>query len=341
MYKIVKYLFYLSIIVLALEFSLRIFGFSAYTTTKTVSNNGIENRYKLTDSLGADLIPGCFSFLDGKTKKTLTHTKGSCRLTFKEDTDSLAKIILLGCSYTYGYSLSDWETYPYIADSLLTNFNILNYAVAGHGTMQALLKLKKILLLNKSSKPKIVIANYLSFHNERNCFNRNYQSKFLSGFVQFEKNGLVDSILQKKLPYIKANDLLHEMHYISIKEMKANEFPLKKHSALANRLSNFIANISTNVEEENELSCYLLGEMNTLCSKNNIKFFVSHMETEKQISKTLAYCRTNNIETLDLSIDLTDKTNLNSPFDPYHPNYKANKVFADKLLYGLARKNIK
>ncbi len=316
-------------------------GFSAYTTTKTVSNTGSENRYKLADSLGADLIPGRFLFSDGKTEKTLTHTKGSCRLTFKEDTDSLTKIILLGCSYTYGYSLSDWETYPYIADSLLTNFNILNCAVPGHGTMQALLKLKKILLSSKSKNPKIVIVNYLSFHDERNCFDKNYQSKFLSGFVRFEKKGLEDTLLQKKLPYLKANDASHEIHFMSIKQMKANEFPLKKHSALANRLSNFMANITTNVEEENELSCYLLGEINTLCSKNDIEFYVSYMETEKHIAKVLNYCGTNNIQTLDLSIDLTDTTNLNSPFDSYHPNYKANKVFAHKLVNGLAKKNIK
>jgi hypothetical protein len=339
--KTLKYLFYFIIIVFALEFTLRILGNSVYTDIKSVSNSRVENRYLLVDSLGIDLVPGCFSFLDGRTKKTLTHKKGSYRLTFKEDTISLPKIILLGCSYTYGYGLSDRETYPYIADSLLTDFNVLNYAVPGHGTLQALIRLKKILLSKNCAKPKFVITNYLSFHDERNCLDKNYETKLLRGFEIREKRNLSDTLLQKKMPYLIANNGLPKIHYLSIQEMKANEFPLKRYSALANRLSNLIINRTINLEEESELSCYLLGEINALCLENDIKFFVSYMESEKQVFKILNYCDVNNIQTIDLSIDLSDTTNFNSPFDPFHPNYKANKIFANKLITSLAKKNIK
>ena len=41
-----------------------------------------------------------------------------------------------------------------------------------------------------------------------------------------------------------------------------------------------------------------------------------------------------------MSMDFTDKNNFNLPNDAYHPSFKANRLFAQKLIVSLAKENI-
>jgi len=52
------------------------------------------------------------------------------------------RIIVLGDSFVYGFSLNDNETYPYqLGEELGNEFEVINLAASGYGTDQALLKL--------------------------------------------------------------------------------------------------------------------------------------------------------------------------------------------------------
>jgi hypothetical protein len=79
---------------------------------------------------------------------------------------SLPKILLLGCSFTFGHGVNDEDAYPAILSRKFPDFKIINGGCMAWGTIQAWLKLKEELSRNDS----IIIVTYgiISHHLKRN-----------------------------------------------------------------------------------------------------------------------------------------------------------------------------
>ena len=52
-------------------------------------------------------------------------------------------ISILGCSFTYGHSLNDEDTYAWLLQNKFSDKRVINYAVAGYSLYQSLLVLEK------------------------------------------------------------------------------------------------------------------------------------------------------------------------------------------------------
>ena len=78
------------------------------------------------------------------------------------DTD----ILFVGCSYTFGYAISDHETMAWKLQARNPNLNISNFGIAGSSPYQFSLLLKRV--LPKIKSPKIVIYSYMGGHEIRN-----------------------------------------------------------------------------------------------------------------------------------------------------------------------------
>ncbi|MBQ7568031.1 hypothetical protein IJT17_04425 [bacterium] len=55
------------------------------------------------------------------------------------------KVLMLGCSYTYGIGVEDKDTYVWLLNERFPNVTFDNYASDGYGTLQCLLREEKIL----------------------------------------------------------------------------------------------------------------------------------------------------------------------------------------------------
>jgi hypothetical protein len=75
----------------------------------------------------------------------------------KCDRGSLDSISIYGCSITYGHSLSDNQTYPWLLQQRFKDYKVHNYGVAGYSLYQSMLKLQSTI---SCDKPRIVVVGF-------------------------------------------------------------------------------------------------------------------------------------------------------------------------------------
>lgn len=78
--------------------------------------------------------------------------------------------MFLGCSFTFGLGVDDDQAYPAILAKNWPSYTVLNRALAGWGTTQALVVLREI--LDGPRLPAIVFYGYSFIHVKRNYLRR-------------------------------------------------------------------------------------------------------------------------------------------------------------------------
>jgi hypothetical protein len=81
----------------------------------------------------------------------------------------------------------------------------------------------------------------------------------------------------------------------------------------------------------------IILRINKLCKANDITLIVAGIT--KQTVSMLKFCNENNIPTVDISVKLYKDEMSNLPYDG-HPGAKANKIFAEKLVFFLKSQGI-
>lgn len=80
--------------------------------------------------------------------------------------DGKSRILFIGDSYVFGEGLDDSETLPWKTQERHPDRNVINHAVGGYGTCQALLRLQQ--LQESLRNGDIVVYGLNEFHEERN-----------------------------------------------------------------------------------------------------------------------------------------------------------------------------
>lgn len=101
------------------------------------------------------------------TSRCLNREKYYFR-TLEQDNANKKSIALLGCSFTYGDSLSDEETFSHQLYEKTKGYDIYNWGICGAGIQHMLYLLKDIKVLNEiKNPPEYVIYTYIPSHIER------------------------------------------------------------------------------------------------------------------------------------------------------------------------------
>jgi hypothetical protein len=77
------------------------------------------------------------------------------------------QLVVVGCSFTQGWALTDEDTYPWRLQTAFPDLEVLNYGTAGYGTYQSLLALERH-LARSTTPPAMVVYGLIEFHEERN-----------------------------------------------------------------------------------------------------------------------------------------------------------------------------
>jgi hypothetical protein len=109
-------------------------------------------RFRMIRELGTTTV----SFLTGGRRATGPHRQ-----------DPSAQLLTVGCSFTEGWGLNDWETYPWLVQERFPFVEVSNFGGAGYGTYQSLLRLEQ-LLDEESPRPRIVVYGFIDDHERRN-----------------------------------------------------------------------------------------------------------------------------------------------------------------------------
>lgn len=123
--------------------------------------------HRLDPIRGWEKAPGSFPRKNSDRELTVTHWPNDSRATAENRKASDRRIVLLGGSFTYGFGLSDSETFAWLLQEDAPDIEWLNLATKGYGTYQSLLTLERYFVAEKVS-PLLVIYGFNWFHERRN-----------------------------------------------------------------------------------------------------------------------------------------------------------------------------
>lgn len=264
-------------------------------------------------NLGWKLRPGQYKkFLPGSHSIKTTILPDESRSTKASDPANYPLILLTGCSFSHGWGLSDNETFAWNIQDRNPNLEIKNSAVSAYSTYQVYLFLKEY-LTTKRLKPKIVLYGMLSHHENRNVATEDW--------LYLIKQGM--------FPYALINQQGQLQHHYAAPYPK---WPLDQKLHLIATAKQLYMKIQS-LHRENQkrkVTKAILTNINQLCLRNNIKFFVLLLDSENDKTFQPDYLsffnntEINSINCIDGRSALPEFKLLNDT----HPNKEMNDLWA-------------
>lgn len=279
-------------------------------------------------TLGYAALPGQFTVTLLQTNYSfhVTHLPNGLRITHPLNTYNPSvhkpEIWILGCSFTHGWSLNDEDTYPWLLQERLPEYEMVNFGFSGYGTIHSLIQFREALA---KKTPEIAVLAYADIHDERNTFLR----KRRKSIAPWNKLG---PLVQ---PYARL-DSNGKLHYYLAK-VEYTEFPLMRYSALSYFLEIKWNEIEQKLQQSRKVSEALILEINKLAQEHGVKFILATIGTDHQM---LAFAEKNGIPNVDISVSFRRNPRyMNLPYDG-HPSPLATRKYAEHLETYLRKKGI-
>jgi hypothetical protein len=277
--------------------------------------------YQTHPTLGYRHLPGEFRVtLNGACVFKATNLANTLRITHPLATypapDAKKEIWIFGDSVTYGWSVNDEETFPWLLQEKFPDYEVVNFGVQGYSTLNSLIQLREA--LQNGKKPRLVILSYASWDEARNTFIRS-RRKMLSIASYL---GPVDQ------PYARLNDDGKLNIFMDAETYR--EFPLMRYSAFVHALEESYDGYEERHAHSHEVTKAIVREISELCRRNGIELVVAGLTSDSITSDMLLYCQREGIRTTSIWVDLSIKENNNLPYDS-HPSALAHKQYAEKL----------
>ncbi len=320
-FKLITYLIVpILISVGSAEIVLRVAGYKPWQIENVdVAVEPKGNFFTKDSELGYKHLPGKFKVtLNGNYSFNATHLNNSLRITHPLNTynqsSNKPEIWIFGCSFTYGWSLNDSETYAWLLQEKLPKYEIVNFGVNGYGTLHSFIQFKEA--LKQGKKPKIAVIAYAGFHDRRNTLLR-ARSKQMAAWNKLGILYQPDARLNGK------NNFTYTMT-----KLEYHEWPLMRVSALVNFLEVNYNQFEEGLYKSHDVSKAIIEEFHRVAEANNVKLVVAGINAGS--AKMLDELSQEGIATVDISVDLKIPGNNNLPHD-IHPSAAANRQYADKL----------
>ncbi|NBX81407.1 MAG: hypothetical protein EBQ94_13725 [Flavobacteriales bacterium] len=211
----------------------------------------------------------------------------------------------------------------YFLQELNSKAKITNKGVPGYGLFQMYSSLKYDVIAGK--KPLIAIFNYATFHDGRtplvNAYSRDVTSVL---HPNLEKNK------KSYLKYLDFNEKKNIIKSIKITELPKH-FMFRHYSALINLINTRIdENQYSKIQSKlNRISYLTVIEIKKFCEKNNIKLIFVGLD--KDSKNLLNKLKIEGVHVVYFPIDISKPSNNCAPIDPFHPNAKVHKHYADLI----------
>lgn len=313
-----------------LEGILRLFGYTSHQVPDQFMASTPSGCFIADSSDGISLKTGVFEVtIAGKLSYIANHTKNGLRSTGKtseKDTNHI-RVALHGCSFTYGQGVNDEETYAHLLQAQFPKLEIQNHGVPGYGQIQLLNDLDAY--LKSDQKPDCIILNYLPFHNERNSLNPNWRDKLRLGFEIAQKSDQSTADGVYKYPFATLENGQLNLQKKPLEEI-CKPYLLDDYLAFTNTIGSIINKWDLDENKDAKITEKIIDKIAARCKQHGVTFILSFMSNDSKSKLLLAHCKSNKIETVDISYDYTSKELTNHPSDT-HPNPKAHKLIAKKL----------
>jgi hypothetical protein len=240
---------------------------------------------------------------------------------------------LFGCSFTFGWSVDDDDTMPWLLQQRLPDLEVVNFGVPGYGTVQSLIQFED--QLAKHTVPALSVLVYYDFHEERNTLSPQYR----------RANGLAWTAWgERNQPYIVWNDGELERRRGPI--IYEPYVPFIEYSALMNYVDELIVRwqdaAAMEQDRRREITKRLIDRFASLARENGSMFLLIRMVfgDPAPSDDMLAFCQVHGIPVQTVALPpkpmwiSSGMTNL--PIDG-HPSAAGQAAMADLILPAVQR----
>jgi hypothetical protein len=231
------------------------------------------------------------------------------------------QVWIFGCSMTYGWSVNDWETYPWLLQQRLPNTEVVNFGVNGYGTLHSLIQFREA--LERGARPKLAVLAYAQIHDERNTFSRTRRKTI----APWNRLG---PLLQ---PYARLDR--ERGLEVSMAEVEYEAFPLMNQSALSHAAEGIYNRLERRALQSRAVTLALLDEFASLSRKHGIPVVLAGIRSP-QLAEVFDWARSQGVSTADISVNDKEPRYVNLPHDN-HPSASAHAEYASRLHAAITR----
>lgn len=316
------------VFVLCMELALRLLGWGTFYVDDYSIRTEPENAFIGHSELGIQLNPGQYSItLNDSVRFTATHGRGNYRQVPSSRNELNPELLMLGCSFTYGYGVNDDENFAAILQKQFPDLSIANRGVIGYGTVQSLMQLREAV---KGDSLRVVVLNFSSFHFMRNGLSQTYRSNLKMGYQRSSQT--VESLMQEaRFPYVTSSDL--QIGYQAWESMYTNWYG-REWSAIVNWRQLANDRRKDAAIDELMIAACLIREMAQICEERGIAFAVVCLDTTAETIQLQQALK--ELPWMDTGFDFTDEALTNLPYDS-HPSAEGHAYLAEKMKPFLTR----
>lgn len=271
---------------------------------------------------GTHIFPG---FTDGADLIHITIESDGLRRTEPGPSFSKRDIVaLLGDSFTFGWAISDEETFAWKLQKRFPSLAFRNYGVGAYGTLQSLLQLR-LLAENPSFHPRLILYGFNDFHEQRN----------VAAFAWLD---LLTRASKKKyvvVPYATI-DTKEQLHFHPPDHYRV--WPLASTLASVNIAGKWLAKLQRweRTWKRRLVTEKLLKALQSESTKIKGAFAVLLLSASSEAKNHYTrFCRQEGISLLDCTSPLSDLPEMKVTGEG-HPNGRMNSIWADCIARGFA-----
>jgi hypothetical protein len=216
-----------------------------------------------------------------------------------------------------GQGIDDNQTCVWKLQERFKNLDMRNLGVGAYGTYQSLMVLESE-IEKTGKKPKYVIYGMINHHRFRDVA----QSEWLE--MHYYNSGNI----HPKIPYIelKGKDEVLRKQPINLAEFRFSDKSVA--ILMVQRAYNKISAIGRERDAE-KLSRLVIKEMQRICKKNDIEFYVSVLAYwEDQMEDLKGFFDENSIKHIDCNVRLTAANTIKNDG---HPDESVNAIWAERI----------
>jgi hypothetical protein len=229
-------------------------------------------------------------------------------------------LLTVGCSFTFGWAVSDEDTYPWKLQARFPSVHVVNRGVGAYGTHQAVLTLERV--LPDLPRPTLVLYGFISHHEERNVAS----PAWLETLARQSTNA------NTRVPYATLGDGggldRHPPGGFA-------ELPWRRHSALAAFLERAPVRWTgrERAGQARRVTEALLLEMRELAARHGTEFaVVVLLAASGPKTHYVRFMQEHGIRVLDCALPLTPERRVPGEI---HPNGAVHTYYADCITRGL------
>jgi hypothetical protein len=278
---------------------------------------------ELHPTLGFGYRPGEFRVSQESLRWTATHGEDGLRITDRlgdgRPGPRRPELWIMGGSFTYGWAVNDWETFPWLLQEGLPQYRVVNFGVGGYGTLQSLIQLEHAVA---ERKPALVVVAYASYHDPRNVFSRQWRKKL----VPWNR---LENLRVPRASLGPGGELQTEMTDATYRELPGMRLFAIVH--LVERVLNRLERVWL---DEDDVTFVILERMAEIARREQFDIVLAGLGPDRATRAMLDRCRARDWTVIDISHDWADPNLKNEPWDD-HPNAAGQRLYAADVERGL------